>query len=436
MEEPKTVFLFISASVYHSGHIRIIEKASKLGRLTIGLLGDAGVDEFGVKPTVPFEDRKALLENIKGIDEIIKVDTLECTTELLSLRPDYVVHGDDWKIGLLAPVRAKVLETLALYGGELVEFPYTEDLYSPQLDRDSRHAMRMPERRRPRLREMIAEGRTVSVMEAHNGLTGLIVEKTQVEHDGETRAFDAIWISSLTDSTAKGKPDTELVDNTSRLDTVEQIMEVTTKPIILDADSGGQIEHFQYLVATLERVGVSAVIIEDKVGLKRNSLFGASGGQGQDTIENFSAKIVAGKKALRTHDFMIIARIESLILDQGMEDAIARAEAYVRAGADGIMIHSCKADPEEIRIFCSLFRARFADVPLVVVPTTYNSVTEEELGSYGVNIVIHANHLIRAAFPAMVAAAESVLEHRRSLEADEICMPINQILTLIPAASE
>lgn len=432
----QTVFLFIGGSVYHSGHLRIIREASELGSLTVGLLSDDGVDEFEVKPTVSVEERRKLLETIKGIDAIIEVSTVECTEELLELRPDIVVHGDDWKVGLLAPARARVLETLASYGGKLVEFPYTTNLFSSQLERDTRAAMSMPERRRPRLRELLKMDRPVRVMEAHNGLTGLIVEKTQVDVDGELREFDAMWVSSLTDSTAKGKPDTELVDNTSRLETIEQIMEVTTKPIILDGDSGGLIEHFQYLVSTLERIGVSAVIIEDKVGLKRNSLFGAAAGQNQDSIENFCEKIIAGKKVLKTHEFMIIARIESLILEKGMDDALERARAYVRAGADGIMIHSRNKDPEEVRVFCQIFKSEFPDIPVVVVPTSYNHVTEAELGSYGADIIIHANHLIRAAFPAMEEAARRILTAGKSDVSDDICMPIKQILTLIPPASE
>ena len=438
--EEKTAFLFLSASVYHSGHLRIIDRAASLGTLTVALLSDAGEDEFGIRPTVPFEERKRLLLTLKGISSVMEATSLECTEELLELKPDYVVHGDDWKIGRLAPVRAKTLETLATWGGELVEFPYTHDLYSTQLEDDPERALRvmsMPEMRRPRLRNMLETyDRPVRVMEAHNGLTGLIVEKTEVEVDGETRSFDAIWVSSLTDSTAKGKPDTELVDNTSRLDTIEQIMEVTTKPIILDGDSGGLVEHFQYLVATLERIGVSAVIIEDKVGLKRNSLFGVAGGQNQDTIEHFCEKITAGKKVLRTHDFLIIARIESLILEKGMDDAIERAEAYVRAGADGIMIHSRKKESDEVAEFCRLFKASHPDIPIIVVPTSYNHVTEKELGEYGADVVIHANHLIRSAFPAMKTTAETILEHGRSLDVDDLCMPIKQILTLIPAASD
>ena len=435
MGEGKRVFLYTGASVFHTGHLSIMAKAAELGSLTVGLIGEGVADGVGDYATTSYIDRVNIIKMISCVDDIVQINDAEGVGYIEAAHPDIVVHGDNWKIGPLAPYRAKVMDVLDSYGGKLVEYPYTKDLYSAQLTRESRQLMSMPERRRPQLRRLLAGNRPVRVMEAHNGITGLIVEKTQVEVDGQQRSFDAIWVSSLTDSTAKGKPDTELVDNTSRLDTIEQIMEVTTKPIILDGDSGGLIEHFQYLVATLERIGVSAVIIEDKVGLKRNSLFGAAGGQSQDSIENFSAKITAGKSVLKTPDFMIIARIESLILEQGMDDALTRARAYVRAGADGIMIHSRSKTPDEVREFCIAFKAEYPDIPIVVVPTSYNDITEVELGEFGADIVIHANHLIRAAFPAMCRAAEIILKNGCSAKADELCMPIKEILTLIPPAN-
>ena len=272
----------------------------------------------------------------------------------------------------------------------------------------------------------------LSVCEAHNGITGLIVEKTSVDTAHGRKQFDAMWVSSLCDSTAKGKPDIELVDMTSRLNTLEEIMEVTTKPIILDGDTGGQVEHFVYNVQTLERMGISAIIIEDKKGLKKNSLFGAGVGQVQDTIEDFCHKIASGKNAQKTRDFMIIARCESLILEQGLEDALTRCHAYVKAGADGVMIHSKSKTPDEVYAFCDAFRAVDAKTPIIVVPTTYNGATEAELAAHGINIVIHANHLIRSAFPAMQATARSILENGRSREADQLCMSIKEILALLP----
>ena len=347
------------------------------------------------------------------------------------VKPDYVVHGDNWSKGYKAAIRNHVIELLEEYGGKLVEVPYTINEAVIKTDLRLKHKLSMPEYRRKRLRDLIKMCPIVKTIEAHSGLTGLIAEKTVVENHGKLDQFDAIWVSSLCDSTDRGKPDIELVDMSARLRTISDIMEVTTKPIILDGDTGGLTEHFVYNIRTLERIGVSAVIIEDKTGLKKNSLFGTEVVQKQDTIENFSAKIAAGKKAQLTDDFMIIARIESLILESGMDDALERARAYVKAGADGIMIHSRKADPTEIFEFCDKFRAEDKTTTLVVVPTSFNCVTEDELEKHGVNIVIYANQLMRAAFPAMKKAAESILVNHRALEADEMLMPFKDIITLI-----
>ncbi|MBW6468154.1 MAG: phosphoenolpyruvate mutase [Coriobacteriia bacterium] len=432
----KQVFLSMSTDVIHNGHIKIIARAATLGEVTVGVLTDEAVSEYKRFPLVPFEERCEIIENIKGVARVVRQDSVDYENILLELKPDIVVHGDDWRTGFQAPIRQRVIETLATYGGELVEFPYTINESAEALEENARRVLSLPDRRRPRLRQLLSLKQLINVIEAHNGLTGLIAETAKVEKDGDVAQFDAMWISSLCDSTAKGKPDTELVDTTSRLDTINEILEVTTKPIILDGDSGGPIEHFQFFVSTLERIGVSAIIIEDKTGMKRNSLFGDVG-QSQDTVEAFSEKIAAGKAVLKTPDFMIVARIESLILDQGMDDALMRARAYVNAGADGVMIHSRKKDPSEIFEFCEKFRAEDPHTPIVVVPTTFNAVTEAEFGERGVNVVIYANHLIRAAFPAMMATAESILTNSRCKEADEeLCMPIKDVLTLIPEVSQ
>ena len=435
MAERPTVFLFIGASVLHTGHFNIVAKAARLGRLVVGLLADGVPDGVGKVASVSVDERMAVMSMVSCVDEIVVVHDAEGISYVRDSFPDVVVHGDNWRIGPLARYRATMLEVLGAYGGRLVEYPYSKNLYSSQLEFDSRKVASMPERRRPLLRSLLSTlDRPVRVMEAHNGLTGLIVENASVDVDGESRSYDAIWVSSLTDSTAKGKPDTELVDMTSRIETVEQIMSVTTKPIILDGDSGGAIEHFQYLVATLERIGVSAVIIEDKVGVKRNSLFGAAGGQAQDDVRHFCDKIVAGKSVLETSEFMIIARIESLILGAGMGDALARARAYVRAGADGIMIHSRCDDASEVREFCRAFRREFPDVVVVVVPTTYDDVTEGELGDLGADVVIYANHLLRAAYPAMMGVAQDILRAGRASAVRDRCLSIDEILALIPAS--
>ena len=421
-----------STDILHSGHLNILEKASQLGELTVGVLSDEAIASYKRYPLMNLEQRMKIISSLKMVDNVVVQRDLDYTENLRKLKPDYVVHGDDWREGIQQHIRERVIEVLKEWGGELIEFPYTKNESIDLLNEQVSEMGTLPEVRRKRLSQLLKVKPLIRVMEAHNGLTGLICEKASAVRNGSVRTFDAIWVSSLCDSTAKGKPDIELVDLTSRINTISEIMEVTSKPIILDGDTGGLIEHFVFNVRTLERIGVSAIIIEDKIGLKKNSLFGTEVQQQQDSIENFCKKINAGKAALNSREFMIIARIESLILNAGMEDALTRAKAYIEAGASGIMIHSRQKTPDEIYEFCDKFQEFGSGVPLIVVPTTYNQVTESELAARGVNIVIYANHLIRSAFPAMMKTAETILANERSYEADKYCMPIKEILELIP----
>lgn len=430
--ESRTVYMCFSTDIIHGGHIAIIKKAQKLGRLIIGVLSDEAVASYKRLPLVPASERKVMFENVAGVYKVVDQDTLSYKTVLDQLHPDIVVHGDDWCQGFQKPIRDEVVSILASYGGKLVEYPYSaEDKYK-DIEKRTRSDLAMPDIRRGRLKKVLEMKGLITAMEAHDGLTGLIVENTVVHQDGGAHQFDAMWVSSLCDSTAKGKPDIELVDMTSRFRTIEDITEVTTKPIIFDGDTGGKTEHFVYTVKSLERLGVSMVIIEDKTGLKKNSLFGTEVVQTQDSIENFSAKIRAGKKAQRTKEFMICARIESLILEQGMEDALTRAFAFAEAGADAIMIHSRKKDPSEIQEFIEKFRAKDSTTPIVLVPTSFNAVTEEEWKERGANIIIYANQLMRAEVPAMQKAAETILENHRAKECDDMIMPFKDIIRLIP----
>ena len=408
-----------------------MRKAKEYGEVIVGVLDDAAMVRFNRFPTITLEERIKLVEETGLVSSIVVQKQIMYDSVLEELRPDYVIHGDNWKQGPESIIRDNVINNLSKYGGELIEIPYTYREQVKRIDDNMKEKLAMPEYRRKRLRQLIQMRPVVKTLEVHSGLTGLIAEKTIVESNGELDQFDAMWISSLCDSTAKGKPDIELVDMSSRIRTIDDVMDVTTKPIILDGDTGGLIEHFVYNVRTLERMGVSAVIIEDKTGLKKNSLFGTEVEQTQDSIENFCAKIRAGKQALRTEEFMIIARIESLILERGMEDAITRARAYVEAGADGIMIHSRRKSPDEILEFCRIFREKDTTTPIVVVPTSFNSITEEELAEAGVNIVIYANQLTRSAFPAMQETAITILKNHRAKEADEKLMPFKDIIRLI-----
>lgn len=427
----KTVYTCFCTDVIHEGHLNIIHEAAKLGEVIVGVLCDREMVRFNRFPTISNDERIKLVRDIPEVSRVIVQDTIMYDKVLAELKPDYVIHGTNWQEGPELVIRQNVTDNLAKYGGKLVEIPYTYNDNVKKIDNRIIDKLSMPEFRRGRLRKLLELVPIVKTIEVHSGLTGLIAEKTVVENDGGLDQFDAMWISSLCDSTAKGKPDIELVDMSSRIRTIDDVMDVTTKPIILDADTGGLIEHFVYHVHTLERMGVSAVILEDKTGLKKNSLFGTDVEQTQDTIEHFAAKIAAGKAAQRTDDFMIIARIESLILKKGMDDALGRAKAYVAAGADGIMIHSKEKTPDEILAFCDAFREFDKTTPIVVVPSTYNSITEAELAAHGVNIVIYANQLTRSAFPAMERTAKSILTHHRAKEIDNQLMPIKQIISLI-----
>jgi len=432
MSRKKKVYVGMSADLVHPGHLNVIRRGAELGEVTIGLLTDAAIASYKRLPYMTYEQRKVVVENIKGVSRVVPQETLDYVPNLRKYRPDYVVHGDDWREGVQSKTRQSVIDALGEWGGELVEVPYTKGISSTKLNQVMREIGTTPDIRRNKLRRLLMAKPIVRLLEAHNGLTGLIVEHVALENEEGRREFDGMWASSLTESTAKGKPDIEAVDVTSRMTTLNEIIEVTTKPIVYDADTGGKCEHFQFTIRTLERLGVSAAVVEDKVGLKRNSLFGTDVPQTQDTIENFCDKIRMGKAAQVTDDFMIVARIESLILQKGLEDAIERARAYIDAGADGILIHSKASSPDEIFAFCEEYARLEYRVPLVVVPTTYNQVTEEELREAGVNVVIYANHLIRSAYPMMVEAATGILRHGRSAEIDHLLMPVSEIIKLIP----
>lgn len=427
-----TVYVGMSADLVHPGHLNVINKAAELGHLTVGLLTDEAIASYKRLPYMTYAQRREVVESIKGVARVVPQETLDYVPNLREYKPAYVVHGDDWREGVQRETRQAVIDALAEWGGELVEVSYTEGVSSTQLNKALKELGTTPDVRRNKLRRLLHAKPLVRFIEAHNGLTGLIVENAGMDADDGHREFDGMWASSLTESTAKGKPDIEAVDVTSRTRSLEDILEVTTKPVMYDADTGGKPEHFQFTVRTLERLGVSAAVIEDKVGLKKNSLFGTEVPQSQDDIETFCAKIKSGKAAQVTDDFMVIARIESLILGQGIDDAMARAEAYIDAGADGIVIHSRSKTPDEIFAFCDRYAQLENRRPLVVIPTSYNQVTEKELIDHGANIVIYANQLLRAAYPAMMETAKSILEHRRSSEVDADLLPIKDILELIP----
>lgn len=428
----KSVYVGMSADIIHPGHLNIIQEAQKLGYVTVGVLTDAAIASYKRLPYLNYEQRSLIVQNLKGVDEVIPQNTLDYVPNLDLLKPDYVVHGDDWKEGVQKEIRQRVIDTISQWGGKVIDIPYTKGISSTQLNSKMKEIGTTPEIRLKRLKRLITAKKVVRICESHSGLTGLIIENTSVDVNGVKREFDGMWSSSLTDSTSKGKPDIEAVDLTTRLHDLNDALECTTKPIIFDGDTGGKVEHFVFTVRTLERLGISAIIIEDKIGLKKNSLFGTDATQIQDSIEGFCDKIKAGKRAQITIDFMIIARIESFIAGKGIDDAMERALAYINAGADGIMIHSKDRTGNDVKNFCMRLRQVNKSIPIVIVPTTYNHIKEEEFAGWGVNVVIYANHMLRSAYPAMLNTAKSILAHSRSYEANDLCMPVKEILELIP----
>ena len=433
----KKVYLGMIADIMHPGLINIINEGAKYGDVIIGLYTDKAIATHKRLPYLTYEQRDTVVRSIHGVADVVPQDDWSYVPNLVKYKPDYIIHGDDWLEGPDKYIRDEVFKVMESLGGKVIEIPYTKGITSSGLAEELESLGTTPHARLKSLRRLITAKPIVRIMESHCGLTGLIIEHTKVEVGNEVREFDGMWASSLTDSTSKGKPDIEAVDLTTRLHDLNDSLEVTTKPVIYDGDTGGKTEHFVFTVRTLERLGVSAVIIEDKVGLKQNSLFGTDAVQTQDTIEGFCAKIKAGKEAQVTRDFMIISRCESLIAGKPVDDALERCHAYVASGADGIMIHSKNKDGMDIKEFCQRFREVDNHTPIVAVPTTYAQFTEEELASWGINIVIYANHMLRSAYPAMVKCAERILETTRCLEAsEEYCMPIKQILNLIPGTKK
>lgn len=428
----KIVYLGLTGDIIHPGIVNIISEGAKHGNLIIGLLTDNAIVSHKRLPYLTYEQRKQVLENIKGVSKVIPQEEWSYVPNLKKIKPDFIIHGDDWKTGSLSKIREEVIEAIKEWNGKIIEIPYTQGINSSKLAANMHNIGTTPEIRMKTLRRLIEAKKIVRIMEAHSGLSGLIIENLEIEKDDGIHRYDGMWSSSLTDSTSKGKPDIEAVDLTTRLQTLTDILECTTKPIIYDGDTGGKPEHFVFTVRTLERNGISAVIVEDKVGLKKNSLFGTEAKQELASVEDFCHKISEGKKAQVTKEFMIIARLESLIAGHSVDEALERAFAYVKAGADGVMIHSKEKDGQDIKEFCCRFRREYEKIPIVLVPTTYNQFTEKELASWGANVIIYANHMLRASYPAMYKVAKTILEAERSLEVNDLCLSIKNILELIP----
>ena len=427
----KKVYVGFSADILHEGHINILKIASKLGEVTVGLLTDSAISSYKKLPHLNYKQREIILKNIKFVKKVLPQDTLDYTKNLLSLKPHYVVHGDDWKFGIQKKIREQVIKTLKKWSGKLVEPKYTKNISSSKINNKIIELGTSPENRKSKLKRLIAVKKIVRIIESHNAFTGLIAENLKLIKNQKFLEFDGMWSSSLTDSAIRGKPDNQAVDYSTRILGLNEILDVTTKPIIFDADNGGKIEHISYLIRTLERVGISAVVIEDKVGLKRNSLFKKQVGVKQDSIENFCTKLKRAKEAKISDDLFIVARIESFILGKDLKDAMRRAEAYSQAGADAILIHSKEKYPNQIFSFSKNFSKSKFFKPLIAVPSTYSRTYEHELINNGFKVVIYANHFLRAIYPAILNVAKMILKNQRSFEAEKKISSINEVINLI-----
>ena len=427
----KKVYVGLAADILHEGHINILKIASKLGDVTVGLLTDSAISSYKNLPHLDYKQREVVLKNIKFVKKVLPQDTLDYTKNLLSLKPHYVVHGDDWKFGIQRKIREQVIKTLKKWSGKLVEPKYTKNISSSKIKNKIIELGTSPENRKSKLKRLIDAKKIVRIIESHNAFTGLIAENLKLIKNQKFLEFDGMWSSSLTDSAIRGKPDNQAVDYSTRILGLNEILDVTTKPIIFDADNGGKIEHISYLIRTLERVGISAVVIEDKVGLKRNSLFKNQVDVKQDSIENFCKKLKKAKETKISDDLFIIARIESFILGKDLKDAMRRAEAYSQAGADAILIHSKEKYPNQIFSFSKNFSKSKFFKPLIAVPSTYSRTYEHELINNGFKVVIYANHFLRAIHPAILNVAKMILKNQRSFEAEKKISSINEVINLI-----
>ena len=427
----KSVYVGFAADILHKGHINVLKTASKLGEVTVGLLTDSAISSYKKFPLLDYKQREIVLKNIIHVKKVVKQDSLDYRKNLLRFKPDFVVHGDDWKDGIQKKVRQQVIDTLKKWSGKLIEVQYTKNISSSQIKDKILEIGTSPESRLSRLKRLIKAKKIIKIIESHNALTGLVVENLKIFKNKKFLEFDGMWSSSLTDSAVRGKPDNQAVDYSTRISGLNEILDVTTKPVIFDADNGGRIEHISYLIQSLERIGVSAMVIEDKIGLKRNSLIKDQKGIKQDSINNFCKKLIKAKQSKSSDDFFIVARIESFILGKGVDDALKRAKAYSKAGADAILIHSNEKKPNEIFAFSKKFQKSKYLKPLIAVPSTYSKTYERDLVKNGFKIVIYANHFLRAVHLAIKKVAKSILTNRRSFESEKYIDSIQEILSLI-----
>jgi phosphoenolpyruvate phosphomutase len=421
----------LAADILHEGHLNILRIASNYGKVIVGLLTDSAIIQYKNLPFFDYDQRFKIVCNLKLVDEVIPQDSWNYKLILNAIKPNFFVHGDDWKIGVQAKIRLDVIKELKKWNGKLIEPKYFKNVSKISHKKKILYLGITPDQRKLQLKRLLKVKKIIRIMESHSALSSLIVENININKNGKASQFDGIWSSSLTDSTLRGKPDNQSVDYSQRINSLNDTIDTSLKPIIFDGDNGGRMEHLRYLVKNLEKIGVSALVLEDKKGLKINSLFQDQSKSSQDSIKEFSKKIKIVVNSRISKDFMIIARIESLILGKTLKDAINRAEQYSKAGADAILIHSKKNHPKEIFNFAKIFKKSKFFKPMIAIPSTYSKTYEKELINNGFQIVIYANHLLRASYQAMYQTAQKILINQRSFESENTITPINKIISLI-----
>jgi phosphoenolpyruvate mutase len=427
----KTVYVPLAADILHEGHLNILRIASGYGKVIVGLLTDAAIIQYKNLPFFDYDQRLKIVSNLKFVDQVIPQDSWDYKEILNSIKPNFFVHGDDWKVGVQSKIRLEVIKELKKWNGKLIEPKYFKKISKNYQKKTILQMGITPDQRKLKLKRLLKVRKIIRIVESHSALSSMIIENVNINKNGKSLEFDGIWSSSLTDSTLRGKPDNQSVDYSQRINSLNDTIDTSMKPIIFDGDNGGRLEHLLYLVKNLEKIGVSALVLEDKKGLKINSLFQDQSKSFQESIIEFSKKIKVAVNSRISKDFMIIARIESLILGKSIKDALYRAEKYSAAGADAIVIHSKEKTPKEIFEFAKLFKKSKFYKPMIAIPSTYSKTYEKELIKHDFKIVIYANHLLRASYKAMHETAKKILINKRTFEIEKNITPINEIISLI-----
>jgi len=404
MASEKTVYVGMVGDMLHVGHINILKTAARLGRVTVGVLTDRAVVGYKRLPLLAFEDRVRVVESIADVAAVVPQKTLSYVENLRALRPDYVVHGDDWRYGdQVSRARAEVIATLGEWGGELVEVAYTKGISSTAIHRSGAADALFSGTRQGRLRRLLAAKPTLRIVEAHSGLSAKIAAEVRGP-DGAT-GFDAVWQSGLTDAIHRGKSDGGAVDRGRRLQAVEEILDAGPLPLIYDGRAAGRPETVFDLTRALDKAGVSALCLGDRSDPDRT-------GPEMSPAETV-AQIEAVRAACPTGAVMAISRIVVAAPGNGgsgaLDRALDRALALLEAGSDAVMFDSAADTAEPILDIAARLRRQRRDVPLFAAQSDRWGAPIHRFENAGIDAVVYETHLLRATVAPMRRAATALL---------------------------